>query len=158
MHIALPGPRSNDCEWHPPAYNARFFLRHWFWGVGRQIVNLDVPAMPGKPIPNLLVLVIGGVVLDQVDFARKVASKQFLQIDDIGGSIEDLLKMVKETGRIKLDSAKDFQSLLLPGGGNLGLASYPRPGLVESGVLPESGFVLEKEGGSFAFGFFLMSG
>jgi hypothetical protein len=129
-----------------------------FWGVRRQIVNLDVSAMGGKPIPYLPILVVGSVVLDQIDFLWKVASNQPLQVDDIGRSIEDFLKMVQETGRIEFDRAKDFQSLLLPGGGNFGLASYPRPGLVESGILPERGFVLEEEGGSFASGFFLMSG
>ena len=129
-----------------------------FWGVRRQIVNLDVSAMGGKPLPYLSILVVGSVVLDQIDFLGKVASNQPLQVDDIGRSIEDFLKMVKETGRIEFDRAKDFQSLLLPGGGNFGLASYPRPGLVESGILSESGFVLEEEGGSFASGFFLMSG
>ena len=66
--------------------------------------------------------------------------------------------MVKETAGIEFDRAKNFQSLLLPGGGNFGLASYPRPGLVESGVLAESSFVLEEEGSPLAFGFFLMSG
>jgi len=71
-------------------------------------VNLDVSAMSRKPIPNLPVLVIGGVVLDEIDFAGKVASNQPLQVDDISRSIEDLLKMVKETGRIELDRAKDF--------------------------------------------------
>jgi hypothetical protein len=64
--------------------------------------------MSRKPIPNLPVLVIGGVVLDEIDSAGKVASNQPLQVDDIGRSIEDLLKMVKETGRIELDRAKDF--------------------------------------------------
>ena len=64
--------------------------------------------MSRKPIPNLPVLVIGGVVLDEIDFAGKVASNQPLQVDDIGRSIEDLLKMVKETGRLELDRAKDF--------------------------------------------------
>ena len=71
-------------------------------------MNLDGSAMSRKPIPNLPVLVIGGVVLDEIDFAGKVASNQPLQVDDIGRSIEDLLKMVKETGRIELDRAKDF--------------------------------------------------
>lgn len=71
-------------------------------------MNLDVSAMSRKPIPNLPVLVIGGVVLDEIDFSGKVASNQPLQVDDIGRSIEDLLKMVKETGRIELDRAKDF--------------------------------------------------
>jgi hypothetical protein len=71
-------------------------------------VNLDILAVSRKPIPNLPVLVIGGVVLDEIDFAGKVASNYPLQVDDIGRSIEDLLKMVKETGSIELDRAKDF--------------------------------------------------
>lgn len=71
-------------------------------------MNLDILAVSRKPIPNLPVLVIGGVVLDEIDFAGKVASNQPLQVDDIGRSIEDLLKMVKETGRIELDRSKDF--------------------------------------------------
>jgi hypothetical protein len=64
--------------------------------------------MSGKPIPDLPVLVIGGVVLDQKDFAGKVGSDEPLQVADIGRSIEDFLKMVKETGCIELDRAKDF--------------------------------------------------
>lgn len=121
-------------------------------------MNLDVSAMGGKPSPYFPILVVRSVVLDQIDFLGKVASDQPLQVDDIGRSIEDWLKMVNETGRIEFDRAKDLQSLLLPGSGNFGLASYPRPGLVESGVLAESSFVLEEEGGSLAPGFFLMSG
>ena len=71
-------------------------------------MDFDVSSMGGKPIPYLPVLVIGGVVLDEIDFAGKVASNQPLQVDDIGRGIEDLLKMVKETGRIEFDRAKDF--------------------------------------------------
>ena len=71
-------------------------------------MDFDVSSMGGKPIPYLSILVIGSVVVDQIDFLRKVASNQPLQVDDIGRSIEDLLKMVKETGRIELDRAKDF--------------------------------------------------
>jgi hypothetical protein len=121
-------------------------------------VNLDVLAMSRKPIPNLPVLVVRGVVLDQINFARKVASNQPLQVDDIGRSIEDFLKMIEEAGCIELDGAENFQSLPLSSGGNFGLASYPCPSLVKRRVLPEGGFVFEEDGGSFALGFFLMSG
>jgi hypothetical protein len=47
-----------------------------FRRVRGQIVDFDVSAMGGKPIPYLLVLVIGGVVLNQVDFLGKVTSDQ----------------------------------------------------------------------------------
>lgn len=64
--------------------------------------------MCGKPIPNLYVLVIRGVVLDQEDFLGKVASQEPLQVADVGRSIEGFLKMVKKTGGIEFDRAKDF--------------------------------------------------
>lgn len=71
-------------------------------------MNLDISAMIGKPMPYFLILVVRSIVLNQIDFLGKVASHQSLQIGDISRSIEDLLKMVKETGRIEFDRAKDF--------------------------------------------------
>lgn len=71
-------------------------------------MNLDILAVSRKPIPNLPVLVVGGVVLDQINFARKIASHYPLQVDNVGRSIEDFLEMVEETGSIELDCAKDF--------------------------------------------------
>jgi len=126
--------------------------------VSGEIVDFDVSSMGGKPTPYLPVLVIRCIVLNQIDFLGEVTSDQLLLVNDIGRCVEDLLKMVKEAAGIEFDRAKNFQRFPLPGGGNFGLASYPRPGLVESGVLTESGFVLEEDGGSFASGFFLMSG
>jgi hypothetical protein len=64
--------------------------------------------MSRKPVPNLYVLVIGSVVLDQKDFLGKVASKEPLQVTDIGQSIEGFLKVVKKTGGIEFDRAKDL--------------------------------------------------
>ena len=101
---------------------------------------------------------VGSVVLDQKDFALKVASDKPFQVDEIGLSIEDLLEMVEETARIQLDGAKDFQGLFLTGGGDFGLPSYPGRCLVKGGVLPERSFVFEEEGSPLTFGFFLMSG
>ena len=61
-----------------------------------------------KPSPDRCVLVVGGVVLDQINFAREIASYYPLQVDNVGRSIEDFLKGVEETGSIELDRAKDF--------------------------------------------------
>jgi hypothetical protein len=127
-------------------------------GVGWQIVNLDVFAMFGEPIPNISILVVRSVVLDQKDFAWEIVSEKLFQVEDIGLGIEDLLKPVEESSGIQLDGAENFQCLFLPGSGNFGLASYSSPCLIEGGVLPETRFVLEEKGRPFAFGFFLMSG
>jgi hypothetical protein len=41
-------------------------------------VNLDISPMGGKPIPYLPILVVGSVVLDEMDFAGEIASDQSL--------------------------------------------------------------------------------
>jgi hypothetical protein len=66
--------------------------------------------------------------------------------------------MVEKAGRKQLDGAKYFQGIFLASGGDFWLASYPGPGLIEGGVLPEAGFVFEEKGRPFALGFFLISG
>jgi hypothetical protein len=47
-----------------------------FRRVRGQIVDFDGSAVGGKPIPYLPVLVIGSIVLNQIDFLRKIASDQ----------------------------------------------------------------------------------
>lgn len=118
------------------------------------MVNLDMSAMLGKPVPHLLVLVVGGVVLNEMDLAEKVTSEHPFQIVEIRLSVEDLLEMVEETGGIQLDGAEDFQGFLLPGRGDLRLAPDPGPDLVEGRVLPEGGFAFEEESSPFVVGFF----
>ena len=71
-------------------------------------MDFDVSSVIGEPKPHLPILVIGSIVLNQMDLLGKVTSDQLLQVIDVGRCIEDLLKMVKETGRIELDRAKDF--------------------------------------------------
>jgi hypothetical protein len=65
-----------------------------FWGIGRQVVNLDVFAMSREPRPDVPILVVGGVVLDKVDSAGKIMAKHSLQVFNISSGVEDLLKVV----------------------------------------------------------------
>lgn len=79
-----------------------------FWGIGREVENFHVFAMVGKPQPNGFVLVVRSIVLDQIDFAGKVASQSGFEIVDISVGVENFLEAVKEAKRIKLDGAEDF--------------------------------------------------
>lgn len=98
------------------------------------------------------------IVLDQIDFLGKVTPKCPFEIVDVGVGVENLLEAIKEPSTVKFDRAKYFQGVSLPCRGDLWLRPLARPGLVESGVLPEAGFVFEEDGRRFAFGFFLRSG
>lgn len=96
--------------------------------------------------------------MDQIDFARKVTAQRFFQILDVSLRIEDLLEVVKEPSRIKLDGAEDLQGVSLSRGGDLRLRASACPSPVERGVLAEAGFVFEEDGRLFAVGFFLRLG
>lgn len=101
---------------------------------------------------------IRGIVLDQIDFARKVTPQCSFEIVDVGIGIENLLEVVKEPSRIEFDGAKDLQGVSLSRGGDLRLRAPARPSSVERGVLAEAGFVFEENGRLFAVGFFLRLG
>lgn len=98
------------------------------------------------------------IVLDQIDFARKVTAQCLFEIVDVGIGIENLLEVVKEPSTVKFDGAKYFQGVSLPCRGDLRLRASARPGLVERRVLAEAGFVFEEDGRLFALGFFLRLG
>lgn len=85
-------------------------------------------------------------------------TQDFLQVFDIGHGVENLLKLVKESGRIQFDGTEDFESIALANGWNLRLNSYPGPGLIEGRVLAKRCLVPKEEGGPFPSGFFLTSG
>lgn len=76
--------------------------------VGRQIEDFHVFAMVGKPQPNGFVFVVRRIVLDQINLAREITAQRPFEILDVGLGVEDLLEVVKEPGRIKLDGAEDF--------------------------------------------------
>ncbi len=101
---------------------------------------------------------VRSIVLDQIDFARKVTAQRSFEIVDVGIGVENLLEVVMEPSSIKFDGAKYFQGISLSRGRDLRLRASARPGLVEGGVLAEAGFVFEEDGRLFALGFFLRLG
>lgn len=84
--------------------------------------------------------------------------QNLFQVPDVGFGGEDVLKLIKEPGTIKLDRAEDFEGIALTHGWDFRLTSYSGPGLVECRVLSEAGLVPKKDGRPLAFGFFLISG
>jgi len=111
-----------------------------------------------EPGPDIAVLVIGSVVLNQDGPLPTVAPGQLFQKAEIGSGIEDLILTVIETRTPQFDGAEDLHVLALAGDGNFGRLSYAAPGGVERRILPEAGFVGEEERPVSRAGFFLSAG
>ena len=129
-----------------------------FWRIGWKVEDFHIFAVLREPVPNVFVLVVRGIVLDQIDFAGKVTPQCPFEIVDVGIGIENLLEVIKESSTVKFDGAKYLQGISLSCGRDLWLTASARPRLVERGVLAEAGFVFEEDGRLFAFGFFLRLG
>jgi hypothetical protein len=111
-----------------------------------------------EPAPDLRVLMIRGVVLNENSPAAAIMRGQALQEIQVGASIEDRGLGIVEAGTPKFDSAQDLQALAFAGDGDLGGMAEPAPGSVQGGVLPETGFVGKNQRPILGAGFFLRRG
>ena len=126
--------------------------------VGWELVDFQPVAVGLKPAPDLGVLMIRGVVLNENGTAAAIMGGQAMQEAQIGGSIEDGGLAIVEAGSPKLDSAQDLHALAFAGDGDLGRMAEPAPGSVQGGVLPETGFVGKNQRSVLGAGFFLRRG
>jgi hypothetical protein len=111
-----------------------------------------------KPTPNLGVLMVRGVVLDENGPAAAIVGGEVMQEIEVGGSIEDGGLPIMEAGVPELDGAQDLHALALPSDGNLWGMADAAPSGVERGVLPKAGFVGEDQRPVLGAGFFLRRG
>ncbi|SRR5579872_4024566 len=117
------------------------------------------PASVGtEPAPNLGVLMVGGVVLDENGPLVTIMRREALQEIQVSGSVEDRGLRIVETGAPKLDGPQDFDALPFAGDRDLGRMTDSAPGGVQRGVLPEAGFVGENQRPVLTAGFFLRRG
>ena len=111
-----------------------------------------------EPAPDLGVLMIRGVVLNENSPAAAIVRGKAMQEVQIGGSIENRGLPVVEAGTPELDSAQDLDALAFAGDGDLGRMADPAPSSVQGGVLPETGFVGKNQRPVLGAGFFLRRG
>jgi hypothetical protein len=111
-----------------------------------------------EPGPNLAVLVVGGVVLNQNGPLCTVAPCQLLQEAEVGGGIEDYALAILKVRAPQFDSTENLHVLALAGNGNFRWPAYAAPGGAERRILPETGFVGEEERPVSRTGFFLSAG
>jgi hypothetical protein len=130
--------------------------------IGGKQKHLDFLTVFTEPLVHLRLLVIGSVVVNQVEtMAASVEGRQqyvFQEIDICGG-IEILgLMSVGEGALIKGDRSEDLLCVSLTARGNPGLGTNTSPRLVQSRTLSKRGFVFVDDYTIFFFSFFLRLG
>jgi hypothetical protein len=126
--------------------------------VGWELVNFQPVPVGLEPAPDLSVLVIRGVVVNENGPAAALVRGQSMQEVQVGGSIEDRGLSIVEAGPPEFDRAQDLHALAFAADGDLGRMADPTPGRVQGGVLPETGFVGKNQRPVLGAGFFLRRG
>ena len=121
-------------------------------------MNFKPMSIRFEPTPDALVLVIGGVVLNQDRALTAVSPGQLFEEPEIRGGIEDGILAIVEARAPEFDCAENLHALALSRHGNFRWATQAAPGSVECRVLPEAGFVGEDQRPVSRAGFFLRAG
>src|SRR5665213_1274060 len=111
-----------------------------------------------KPGPDVGVLMVGGVVLNQDRPLAAVAPSHLFQETEISLGVEGAVLPILEPRTPELDGAENLHALALPGHRNFWWAAYAAPGGMQGRVLPETGFVGEDQRPVPRSGFFLRFG
>ena len=126
--------------------------------VGRELVDFQPVAVRLEPAPDLGVLMIRGVVLNENGPAAAIMRGKAMQEIQVSGSIEDRCLLIVEAGTPKFDRAQDLHALPFSADGDLGRMAEPAPGSVQGRVLAETGFVGKNQRPVLNTGFFLRRG
>lgn len=133
-----------------------------FGRIGGKQKDLDALAVFPKPVVDFRLLMIGGVVLDQIQpvtASIERGQQGPLQILDVGGSVEVLgLVAINKVSVIQGDTSQNFLSIALSASGNLRLGIQGRPSLVKSRTLSEENFIGVDNQRLFFLGFFFKFG
>ncbi len=130
--------------------------------VGRKQIDFQPSAVRAEPFVDFRLLVIGGVVLYQVDSVVapvKTRQQGMLQEFDVRSGVEVLgLVAVGEPAVRNIDGSKKFLAAALSACRNLRLGVESGPCLVQGRRLAERRLVFVNDYGPFRSGFFLRLG
>lgn len=129
-----------------------------FGPVRRKLEDFHVAAVGFEPVIGFLLLVIRGVVLNQVDpVAAPIEGghRHLLQEGQIGLPLKIVFLMqVDELGVVQLHGPENLLRIALASRGDLRLTSPSGPGRVQGGSLTERRLVFENDHRPFALGVF----
>src|SRR3954447_204747 len=111
-----------------------------------------------EPSPNVGILMVRGVVLNQNRPLPTVSPGELLEEDQIAGGVEDRILPVVEARAPEFNGAEDLHGFALSGDGNFRRATHATPGGVQGGVLAKAGFIGKDQCPVSRLGFFLRAG
>ena len=120
-----------------------------------QRAQVKAMAVAPQPCTHLRSTVVSRVVVDQEDFLSSVSLGQAIEKSRVASTFKDVATAVVEAWPVQVDRPKDLLGVPLAGRRNQRLVSAACPRLVEAGVLTETGFIGEEQGGVVLRGFFL---
>ena len=121
-------------------------------------MHLQPVAVGPEPGPDVDMLMVGGVVLNQDGSLAAISARQVFEKVQVGGGIENCGLAIVKACTPELDGPQNFDIVAFAGDGDFRRSSYAAPGGVERRVLPETGFVCEEERPVARAGFFLSAG
>ena len=108
--------------------------------------------------PDLRVLVIRGVILNQHGSLPAVRSCQLLQERQVAVGIENAVFSIMKSSAPKFDGTQDFDVFAFAGHRDFRRMAHAAPGGMQRRILAEAGFVGKDQGPVLRVGFFLISG
>ena len=126
--------------------------------VRRQLVDFQPVTVGPEPGPDLGILVVGSVVLDQDRPLPAIAARQLFPKGQVAPRVEDRVLAVRETRAPQFDGAQDLDAVALSRDSDFGRLADAAPGGLPSRVLSEAGFVGKNQRPVFRAGFFLRLG
>jgi hypothetical protein len=116
-----------------------------FRRVGWQLMHRQPTPVGLKPSPDLRVLVIRSMILNQNRSLATIAPGELFEEAQIICGIKDRLLTIVEPRSPEFDGSKYFDVLALASDRNFHRAADPAPGGVQRGILPEAGFIGEDQ-------------
>src|SRR5439155_21123542 len=100
-------------------------------------------SMRFEPTPDVFVLMVGGVVLNQHCAAPSIATAELLQKSPVRGRVKHSVLCIVEASTPQIDRAKDLHAFPFPSNWNFRRAAHPTPCRMSSGILSEAGLIGE---------------
>ena len=111
-----------------------------------------------EPAPDVFVLVVGGIVLNQHCAVPTITAAELFQESSVRGRVEYGVLCVVKAGIPQIDSSKDFHIFAFASNWDFRRATNSTPCRMESGILTETGFVGKDQRPVLRVRFFLMPG
>jgi hypothetical protein len=115
--------------------------------IGRQQAQMKAMPIVREPLPHFRSLVVRGIIVNKEDFLLAVALRQPAWKRRVTLALENLPIPIVEFWPVEIHRSAYLLRVALAGGRNQRLVSAAGPGLIEAGVLPETGFVAEEQSG-----------